>query len=301
MKIIELNLNSQTKLNEPLVACIGYFDGLHLGHQELIKKTIELALNKQLKKALISFKNDPKDFMGQEKTRHLQSLDEKIAQLTKYNLDYLILLEFDHQMLKMSVDQFHQFLKNNLNIDTLICGFDFHYAYKGIGNNLTLKQDFNLYCLNSIDFKFQKISTTRIKQALSLCDVVLANTLLGYDFYLKAKVLKGKQIGRNIGFPTANLQLESDQFYPANGVYAGYCLHRQKRYRCLINIGFNPTVVDDRILKVEVFLMDFNGNLYDEIISVYFLDYIRSEIKFDNLTALKKQIEGDLNYVKNKY
>lgn len=294
MKVINLSLENNNRLKKQLACCIGFFDGIHLGHRKLIESTLELAESEKLKKGLISFNVDPSDIIKNVKTKHIHNYDIRIKQLEEYGLDYYIIIDFSKQMMEMSYQEFHVFLKNRLDIKHLVCGFDYHYGYKGLGNCKTLKEVFNTHVLESVNFLGDKISSTRIKKELLNCDISLVNKLLGYDYFVDAKVIDGLKIGRKIGFPTANMKVDENLLYPGNGVYLGYLFYEEKKYFCLINIGNNPTVNNDDKIRIEVHILEFENNIYDKELRIYFLDFLREEIKFENLDLLKKQLEKDV-------
>lgn len=299
MKVINLSLKNDVCLKQCIACCIGYFDGIHLGHQKLIEKTKILAGNEKIKSGLISFSIDPNDIIKNVKTRHLQSYNIRVEQLEEYGLDYYIIIDFSKEMMEMDYKDFHIFLKKRLNIKHLVCGFDYHYGYKGLGDCHSLKKEFDTHILESVNYLGNKISSTRIKKALEDCDISLANKLLGYDYFLDAKVINGLKIGRKIGFPTANLEVDDQLFYPFKGVYVGYLYYDDKKYFCLINIGNNPTVNQDNKTKIEVHIVNFNYDVYGKYLRIYFLAFLRNEIKFENLNMLKRQLNIDILSLKD--
>lgn len=300
MITLELNINSKNLIDDELVACIGYFDGLHLGHRKLITKTLEYAKQLNKKSALISFKNNPKEVVLKNKIKQIQSLNQRSTMLKDLGFDYFIMIDFNQTMMNLTVEQFHQLLKDNFSITKIICGFDFNYAKNGLGNHLSLENAFDVEVISSINYHNQKISTTLIKKFLACGDVITVNKLLGYQYQITSKVVLGRQLGRSIGIPTANLEIDHNLFYLKNGVYAAMVDIDGTIYKSVVNIGYNPTVSSDDILKIEVHLIGFDGDLYDRELRVDFIKRIRDELKFNSLIELKRQLLKDIEEINNE-
>lgn len=305
MKILHFDISLPFVLNEPIVACIGYFDGLHMGHQKLINKTIEYANINHLKSCLITFNPDPNDVLKNIKHQHLQSFNNRLEMIAEFNLDYCIILNFTNEMAKLNHEHFYSKVLSYLNIRHLICGFDFRYGYKGLGNFETLKtyicDDFSVEKIDSVNYLQSKISTSRIKDALNNGDIILVNSMLGYRYFIDGIVEKGKQIGRLIDFPTANINIDDEVYLLREGVYIGEVLYKDIYYKCMINIGYNPTVANDNPKTIEVHILNFEKDIYGEKLRVFFDNKIRDEIKFTSLNELNNQLKKDKEMVIKYY
>lgn len=283
--------------NEDIVACIGYFDGFHLGHQSLFNKTLSVAASQSRLSAIISFEPDPWTVLKkQEHITHLTTLEDRKELAKSMGFHRWITVQFDQAMATMDPQLFIEQLKY-IGVKTLICGFDFRYGHQGSGSIETLKSaqtnDFNVIVVDEKDYQHEKISTTRIKQAIEQGQMELAQHLLGRTYRLKGTVVHGKQIGRKIGYPTANLKIDPEYILPKVGVYAGYVKLRDLYYSAMIGLGYNPTVKDDCIVSIEAHIFDFNQDIYDESVEFLFTHYLREELKFADLDGLIQQLKKD--------
>ena len=302
MQIVHLTLDDEYRISEPLAACIGYFDGLHLGHQELIKKTINNALNNRVASALITFYPDPDDVIKKTKNKHIFDFDSRIKIMKNLGLDYCIVFHFDEELMEKTPQTFLMNLLSKVYLKSLVCGFDFTYGHQGKGNISTLKADsdglFSLDVVNEIDYLGSKISSSRIIEALMTGDLELVNCLLGFDYFIKGKVIHGLGNGHRLGFPTANIAFNNDIVLPKAQVYAGYCKVNGQYYKAMTNLGYNPSVLNDLCLSLETHIIDFDGDLYDQEIYVFFKRAIRDEKRFNSLDDLIKQLNKDAEFVK---
>jgi riboflavin kinase/FMN adenylyltransferase len=276
--------------------CVGVFDGLHKGHQQLVAKTLTRAKNSKLTSALFTFEPSPKNFLLNKNFPYLLSLKSKIEIAKDLGLDEIIILDFNKKIADLSPDQFIEKIIKPLNIKNLVVGYDFSYGKKGEGKASTLLKlnspKFKVDVIEEIDFKKEKISSTRIHQALSLGNVKLAHDLLGRNYALEGVVVRGKGNGKKIGFPTANLDI-GNYALPKSGVYAVKIWFKQKHYYGMANIGTHPTIMNLSKPLLEVNIFDFNKDIYGEELSVEFVDYIRDEQKFPSVQDLIKQLKQD--------
>lgn len=296
MEIIKIKINSDVLVTQEISACIGYFDGIHIGHQQLIKKVIEVSNENHTIPALITFDPDPWSILHKEADlSHLTTMEERIAIGENLGLQKWIILHFDQEMADLSVEAFHALLKERLNIHSLICGFDYTYAKFGKGNIQSLKsQDqFNVYVVDAIMYQNEKISSSRIEKELSKGHIILVNELLDRPYQVWGGVIQGNQIGRTIGFPTANLKLEANYVLPKVGVYVAMIQVKDKQYEGFINIGYNPSFNFQDHLSIEANIFDFHEDIYDQRIGFTFLDWIRDECKFSGKDALIAQLKKD--------
>ena len=299
MKLINVNLN-ELPILESSSACIGYFDGMHVGHMKLVLEMVNEAYKKNLKKALITFHPDPWVILkNKENIPHITSMEERIEIGQSLGLDYFIIIPFTKELSQMSNIEFEKML-SNLNIKTLICGFDYSYGYKGSGNIHTLKKQtyFDVIEVEAVKYNDEKISSTRIETSLENGNVHEMINLLGRYYSIVGNVINGKSLGKTIGFPTANIKLKYNSILPKVGVYIGYANIKNKTYRCMINIGNNPTFNYTDQLSIETHILDFDDNIYNQEIKVVFVERIRDEKKFNSKDELIHQLNIDIEKAK---
>lgn len=303
MEVIKMGIGNIQASPIPLSACIGYFDGLHLGHQQLVSNAIHSAKEKQGQSALITFDPDPWQVLKNiDDIDHLTTMEERIEIGASLGIEKWIILEFTKELASLSPNAFLDEILIPMNIQTLVCGFDYHYGYRGQGNIETLKQQqaFEVKVISEVDYKGEKISSTRIEKAISQGDMELSEKLLGRSYSLCGNVVRGNHVGTNVlGFPTANLELSANYVIPQRGVYVGACLVKGQLIRSMINIGHNPTCNHRENLSIEAHLIDFNADLYGQSVTLYFYEKLRDEIKFKNADELIDQLNKDCLNTKN--
>lgn len=286
------------------VATIGMFDGVHRGHRFVLDYLKNRCTHSE-KPLVFTFSNHPLEIINPSiAPKLLSTADEKIKLLEKEEVKPVI-LDFDNRLRSLSSLQFIEKIKNEYGVTQLILGFDnrfgndidkdFNY-YKQAGKK------FNIEIENIPEFFFEnkKISSSIIRKLISDRKIKEANDLLGYNYKITGTVTKGKQIGRTIGFPTANIIIDNEiKLIPANGVYvADVTVPDGKQYRSIINIGHRPTVENNGTLKIETHLDGFSGNLYGQKLGISFLKYLREERRFMSLEDLKSQLHSDLSAAK---
>lgn len=303
MKIHRCTMDTQELFSAPVAACIGYFDGLHIGHQSLIETTRLKAKELNAESAIITFEPDPWVVIKKVvDVQHLSTMKQRQKLAAKAGLDHFIILDFTQEMSELSEMEFVELLKRNLNLKAMICGFDFHYASKGSGNAKTLAQhDFEVVCVDSINDELGKISSTRICECIENGKVKEASLLLGYPYELEGIVIHGNSKGTGIGFPTANIQVDRELIIPSRGVYVGKVKVKGNQYPAMINIGYNPTFNKRRLLSLEAHLLEFSDNIYDEQVSICFYDKIRDEVKFDSIDDLIEQLCKDVQLTREYF
>jgi len=298
MKIHErLDVTDKINGNSEIV-CIGAFDGVHLGHQELFKKTREL--NNQFD--IVTFDVLPKIYFN-DSLKPLVSKKERNEIFKTFSPTNLIYLNFD-KFNKISSTNFSKFLNENLGIKKIVVGKDFKFGKNRSGDVNSLIDYFgedNIFLLDDFLINNEKVSSTKLRYYLSSGEIDKANNLLGRDYCLTGKVKKGKQLGSKLGFPTANLLLDEEVFLPTYGVYYGIVEVDKKSFNCISNIGLNPTVEDEHGVKIEAHIFNFNDDIYQKEISLFLKNFIRNEQKFENIDKLKKQIMEDIESAKKYY
>lgn len=281
----------------PASACaIGYFDGLHQGHMQLIERAKQQAAKAGIQSAVMTFDPDPWTiFYPEREFYHLTTLEDKQAILESMGIDLFYVVDFSKSFASLSIEQFHELL-HGLHIETVVCGFDFTYGQKGAGNAWSLKEAFHTEVVSPVTDHEEKISSTRIEGLIQDGKIEEANELLGYCYSLKGTIVSGFQRGRKMSFPTANLKCHGDLLYPKVGVYAGYVYDGLHLMPAMINVGKNPTFGND-VKTVEAFVLLHNVSLYGKDVRFYFCAWLRSEKKFESPEDLAAQLQKDENSV----
>lgn len=283
--------------NEKRVIALGFFDGVHLGHGALLRRTAEAAKRFGATPAAVTFDYHPKTFVG-NKVVSLINTPEDRAWLMKsgYGIEDVIILPFDRSMMEMPWDVFvKEVLVGRYGAVHVVAGHDYHFGYKGEGNPEKLKMlcgELGIGCdiIEKVELDGITISSTYIRGLLECGDVEGAVRFLGHPHVLSGSVVPGKQVGRTIGIPTANLVIPERVLVPAYGVYATRVVTGNGSYLAVTNIGIRPTVDDGRGVTVEPWILDFDGDLYGQTIRVEFFKKLRGEKKFTSLEELKQEI-----------
>jgi riboflavin kinase / FMN adenylyltransferase len=284
------------------VVTIGTFDGVHLGHQQIIKQLLNESEVTGGESVLITFNPHPRKIVQPGKSlMQLTSMDERIGLLKQFGINNLVIVPFTKLFSEQTALQYiEEFLVKRFHPSTIIIGYDHKFGNKREGDFRLLEQyatQFN-YTVKEIDEELINdaiISSTKIREALLNGDIQFANSFLGYDYFFKGMVIEGNKLGRTIGYPTANLQMEDpDKLVPGNGVYAVTAqLEGETRIlKGMMNIGTRPTV-DGSTRMIEVNLFDFDEEIYGRHIKVSLKYYLRSEVKFSGIDALKEQLHKD--------
>lgn len=302
MKVIYLD--GFTKMNNPsTVSAIGFFDGMHVGHMELVNEVMRVSKEKNYKKALMTFDHHPLYILGKMKEEYyLSSMKDRIEILESMGIDYLYIIRFSSNVAALSPEEFIQNYIVSNNIKHLVCGFDFRFGKSNEGDVNFLQKHTNLdiSIIDEVVYESTKISSTRIREELNNGHMELVTTLLGRNYSIYGKVISGRKIGRSIGFPTANVDYSS-YLLPDRGVYAVHLIYNHKTYLGMCNIGYNPTVGSLKQKSLEVHIFDFNENIYDQEVKVIFLKKTRGEFKFKNIDELIQQLEHDKKYIQENF
>ncbi len=297
MEILHYSINEEFPKIEPYAACIGYFDGFHIGHMGLVDETLDIARRKGIKSAVITFDPDPWVVLKKiSHPIHLTTMQDRMIIASQKGIDYWIAIQFDETLAHLPHEVFSDKLAATPLV-ALVSGFDFTYGDKGSGNVATLKQEakgrFDVIEILPITYEGQKISTTRINQLIDEGKIADANRLLGRIYTLSGIVVGGRRIGRKMGFPTANLAVDSEYRIPRIGVYAGRVEVEGVWYDAMISVGSNPTVTQERSISIEANLFDFDRDIYDQTVKFEFHQYQRDEVKFSSLEELIATIRED--------
>ena len=284
------------------ILTIGMFDGVHAGHRQILAHLESEKKAYQGESVLLTFWPHPRVFFGKaEGFKMLTSLDEKLELLEQTGLDACLVLPFSDEFANLSPEAYiTQIIHEGIGARKVIVGYDHKYGKNGSGTFELMQQfaqklDFELEQIDAYSIESKTISSTKIRQALSLGDVTTANSYLSYTYFIGGTIIAGAQIGRTLGFPTANLQLNFEQKkLPAHGVYACYTLVNGEKHASVVNIGTNPTIQKELLLTIEIHLLDFQGDLYGEQVRVQFVSRLRDEQQFHSREALQKAIKNDI-------
>ncbi len=279
----------QISNTEPITLAIGNFDGLHIGHQNLIDKTKEY---KDTKSAVMTFFPHPMSVITNKALPILMDISDKKHALESMHIDYFFVVEFTKQFSKLEKDSFIEWLKS-ISVKRIVVGRDFKFGYKGSGAIQDLEQHFEVVVVDDLLYKDTRVSTTYIKLLLEAGDMKLVRKLLNKSYSIHGEVIHGDKVGKMIGYPTANIDYKN-HFLPKIGVYAVKVQIGDKTYLGCANLGHNPTLNYSTTRRLEVFIMDYDADLYEKEITVSFEYYLRDEIKYENLEDLIKQIKIDV-------
>lgn len=297
MKIIE-NLKNYTEKTAKVLS-LGMFDGVHLGHVSIINQLKEIAQKYDLETAILTFWPHPrKVFNPNDELQLLNTLEEKIALLEKAGIEVVFLQEFDENFRNLTGEEFiEQILVEKLNVKHVIIGYDHVFGKNKSGNfdllqQLSEKLGYDVAQLKAVKEGDFNISSTKIRNCLGNGNIIGANKMLGYHYSVSGKVVDGKKLGRTISYPTANLEINELKLLPKKGAYIVEVSVKNKFYKGMLSIGTNPTVNGEK-LTVEVYILDFNEDIYGEEITVKFRDFLHEEIKFESLEKLIERLDED--------
>jgi riboflavin kinase/FMN adenylyltransferase len=291
---------SDFKSSKKTILTIGTYDGVHLGHQKILKKMTSQGLKSNLATALISFFPHPRMVLQQNSNlRLLNTLEEKMVLLEKNGIQNLIVHPFDQEFSALSAEEFvKEFLVNQLSVAKIFIGYDHRFGKNRTAGITDLKEfgikyGFEVEQISVEEINEISISSTKIREAIKNGEIKKANSYLGYSYFFSGNVVKGKQIGRTIGFPTANIEIkESYKLIPDSGVFVVAIKIKFEVFKGIMNIGNQPTV-NGTSKKIEVHVLGFFGDLYNQNVTVCILDFIREEKKFESLQQLQSQLEKD--------
>ncbi len=280
---------------------IGFFDGVHLGHQQVIKQTIADARQHEALALVITFDRHPNTVVAPNRVPPLiYSLPQKLRAIEAAGTDCLLLIHFDETFSRQTGEAFVRSLARDLNpVQSLSVGANFVFGHKRSGNVALLKTlgqelGFTVHGLAAVSLDGKAVSSTRIREAIARGDLDAASQLLGRSYSIAGTVIRGDQVGHKLGFPTANLDV-SGLALPPRGVYAAHAEFAKKSHRAVVNIGIRPTLNEPNPqIRVEAHLLDFQGDLYGQELELTFVDKLRDEQKFASLSDLQAQITRDV-------
>ena len=305
---VHYNLSDFPNLSFPVVTT-GTFDGVHLGHQTIIARLKELSLKFDGQSVVITYHPHPRMVLQPNNTEleFLNTLPEKIARLEQLGVDHILIIPFDSTFASLTSEDFiRKILVDIVHTRKLVIGYDHHFGKNREGSFDHLveygpKYGFDVEEIPAQDIDQVAVSSTKIREALRKGDIQAANRYLGYAYPFNGKVMKGRQLGRKIEFPTANLEIVPNRkLIPANGVYAVNVIVENAIYNGMMNIGYRPTVSDEKVRTIEVHIFDFDNDIYEKEIKVRMITRIRDEIRFNGIDELREQLKKDkLEALKN--
>lgn len=282
------------------ILTLGTFDGVHVGHKKILERIIQNTANKKYESLVLTFFPHPRMVLQEQSDiKLLNTISEKIDLLDQIGIENLVIHPFDETFSRLTAEEFvRTVLVDQFHIHKIIIGHDHRFGRNRTANiddliNFGKQYGFEVEQISVQEVNDLSVSSTKIRQALQEGKMDLANEYLGYSYFLTGTIAKGKQLGRTIGFPTANLKIEENyKLIPLNGVYVVKSTINEKTVYGMMNIGFNPTVEGDH-LSIEIHYLDFDADLYDQKITVSILKYLRPEQKFASVELLKKQLTID--------
>ncbi|WP_102400682.1 bifunctional riboflavin kinase/FAD synthetase [Haloimpatiens massiliensis] len=277
---------------------LGNFDGLHIGHMELINKTINSAKKNNIKSMVYTFKKHPLSIINKDLTpKIIIDNDTKISYLDEIGVDLVNFVPFDEECMNMEPEKFIELLINHYNVKGVTVGFNFRFGKKNSGNieilkKLSTEMGFELNVIEPIKIDEHVVSSTYIRNLIFNGDIEKANKLLYSNLTLAGKVVKGKRLGNKIGFPTANISFNENLIVPKVGVYYTKVQYQNESYKGITNVGYSPTV-DGENFTIETHILDFKENIYGKEIKISFIKRIRDEVKFNSVYGLMEQLNRD--------
>ena len=297
MEIFNISDISEIKKeNKKRVVALGFFDGIHKAHQKIIGSAVVEATEKGFKSAVITLDKSPKEYFGKTSEESLTPTNKKNELLTNLGVDEVYYLEFNEKLQNLSAEEFINNILKKLNVDKVFCGFDYRFGYKGLGTPDLIKDNgIEVMVQEKQKIDEEKISTTVLKEFVRKGEFSKYKEYTGRFYSISGLVVKGRQLGRTINFPTANLELDGKYLLPeTNGVYITKIKVNNNIYKSVTNIGYNPTVSDEKNKKfIETHILDFDEDIYGEKIEIYFYEFLRKEQKFESFDHLKEQLKLD--------
>ncbi len=298
MKYIRNTVDFQ--IEEDTVISLGKFDGIHRGHELLMERLAEKK-REGLKAAIFTFDIPPRRNVQHVEAKVLTTNEEKMHIFEEMGIDYLIECPFTEEVMHMEPEDFIRMLVERLHVKCIVAGEDFRFGHNRRGDYRMLQEyagklGYEALILKKMKEDARDISSTFVREEIAAGNIEKANHLLGYRYFVKGMVKHGNQIGRTIGIPTINLIPPEEKLLPPFGVYVSEVVIGEERYQGVTNVGCKPTIEGNNPVGVETYLLDFHENVYDRIVTVEFISKIRAEHKFENIEALKEQMENDIAY-----
>ncbi len=285
-------------LESESVVTIGTFDGVHKGHKLVFEKIKNYS---ELLPAVITFKKSPKDVINNKIVKSIYDIKTKEELINEFGIKKIISIDFDASIKNLTAEKFIKLLKKYLKLKLLVIGEDATIGKDKIGKKNGLDQILKKYNSNlkSIDIKKdkqKKISSSELKKLIKLGEIEKVNKNLSKDYFINGKIVEGKKLGRELGYPTANLEYSKDIIIPKDGIYKTKSIFKGENFKSITSIGNNPTF-NEKIKTIETYIIDFNKNIYGEDLKIIFKDFVRNQVKFENKEDLISQMDKDLKKV----
>ena len=293
MRIVSDNLEEIDDIK--VSVALGTFDGLHIGHREIINLAKKYSAN--IPVMVYAFENIPASYFG-SKEKAILSYQEKLMVMSTLDIDFLTMIKFDEKIVNMPPRDFLDYLNYEIDAEVISCGFNYTFGKNAEGDSEFLRtycKDHGLICSIAppVLYEGEYVSSTGIRKALSNGDIKAANAMLSYEYFILGTVVEGKRLGNSIGFPTANIKFPDEKLVPKFGVYATRTVIDGKEFPSITNIGVRPTVENTHIANAETFIIGFDSDIYNKEIKVCFINYMRPEKKFSSVEELKNQLLFD--------
>lgn len=292
--------NTYPQALPPTVATIGFFDGVHLGHRYLINQVKIAASQCGWCSSIITFPVHPRQVIQSGyQPQFLSSPEEKIELLSHTGIDHCILLPFTQELSRLTAREFMQLLYDKYKVRMLVIGYDHRFGHnraETFKDYCRYGQELGIHIMQATAYTQEqdKVSSSAIRHALQSGDIQTASNYLGYNYFLEGTVVDGYKVGRKIGFPTANLRVDfPNKLIPSTGVYAVRVTVSGEEWKGMLNIGHRPTLNNGTDLSIEVHILDFQGDIYNQKMRIEFIGFLRPETKFDSIDALILQIQKD--------
>lgn len=296
-----ISVNDDVKLKNTIVT-VGKFDGIHKGHEKLFDVLKENANGRQ--KVVLTFETTPREFLKDNANKTIVTDNEKQILCEQQGIDVYMKMPMTKEFLSLSPEDFiEKVLKEKMGATTIVCGPDFHFGSKAVGNveflmNNQERYGFKLIVVEKEKYHDKDISSSGIREKIVQGKMDEVNEMLDHPYRIIGRVEHGKQLGRTIGLPTANLIPDKNKLLPPNGVYRTVVVIKDRYFNAISNVGINPTVEDGKEIKVETHIIDYDEDIYGEIIEVRFYEFIRPERNFNNIEEMKNQINRDIESCK---
>lgn len=296
--MIELNSLFDSKIsNAKTAVTVGKFDGVHKGHAYLYS-IINSRKDDGYSSLVLTFSNSVRANLNNADPSMLITDNERKVMMSDLGIDYLVNCPFDDKMRSTSARDFIKALCDNMHMKFMVVGDDFRFGYKGAGDTALLKElasefGFELQVINKIKSDNRDISSTYIREELVNGNVAKVNELLDYEYFIWGEVIHGAHLGHKLGMPTINIVPPANKILPANGVYVTYCEFDGKKYHSVTNVGTKPSVQNENKIGIETHILDFDRDMYGKDVKVVFLECLRPELKFENITELSLQMRKD--------
>ena len=301
MNILKLDKSYQSQSFRGVA--LGNFDGVHLGHQQLLKVVREESQSQNLCPSVYTFLNHPRKHQGETTLKEITSLQKKAELFAGAGIKELILSPFNNEIKNMKPEDFIQkIVVEQLKSKLIVVGFDYRFGKKAGANSTLLKEmgktmGFQVKIIEPYNFEGEKISSSKIRGLIEEGEVSMMEKYLGRYYSIRGPVIRGMGLGTTLGFPTANIKIDSNQILPKSGVYATYSKVDDKIYPSVTSVGHQPKF-NDRSAEVESFFMNYEGNLYSRTVETIFVKFLRGQISFENPGILSRQIEKDAKEAK---